>query len=107
MKDIVEQLQSDPYNEGHQSDREARIILGALLNNAAKEIERLRDKCTVQAEWLRRLAPEKYPDTLFIHALVGNKDSNGMPEKLLIVPAYGCDFSYVYIRSSKTTGPEW
>ena len=77
------------------------------MKDIEREIERLQNKCNLQAEWLRRLAPEKYPNTLFIHALIGNKDSNGMPEKLLIVPSYGCDFSYIYIRSTKTTGPEW
>jgi hypothetical protein len=25
----------------------------------------------------------------------------------MIVPAYGVDFSYIYERTEKTTGPEW
>lgn len=74
-----------------------------LLN----EIERLKKKCDTQAMILRRLTPEYSPNTLFIHGELGVKDSNGMPEKLLVVPAYGCDFSYVYERTDKTTGPEW
>ena len=71
------------------------------------EIERLREKCDNQAMILRRLTPEKFPDSIFIHAELGTKDANGMPEKLLVVPAYGCDFSYIYERTEKTTGPEW
>lgn len=71
------------------------------------ENERLRKKCDIQASILRRLTPETHPDTLFIHSLLGEKDQNGMPEKLLVVPAYGVDFSYVYERTDKTTGPEW
>lgn len=105
--DIVEQLRMDPYQEEHQSNREARIVMSKVMGDAAAEIERLRDKCNLQAEWLRRLYPEKHPGTLFIHGLVGDKDTNGMPEKLLVVPAYGCDFSYVYERTEKTTSPEW
>jgi hypothetical protein len=71
------------------------------------EIDRLKTKCDAQAMILRRLTPEHSPDTIFIHSELGEKDSNGMPEKLLVVPAYGCDFAYVYERTDKTTGPEW
>lgn len=73
----------------------------------AKEIDRLREKCDMQAKILRSLTPERYPDVLFIHAHLGEKDQNGMPERLLVVPAYGVDFSYIYQRTDKTTGPEW
>jgi hypothetical protein len=71
------------------------------------EIERLKAKCDIQATILRRLTPENHPDILFIHGTLGNKDQNGMPEKLLVVPAFGVDFSYIYQRTEKTTGPEW
>lgn len=71
------------------------------------EIERLKKKCDMQAMILRRLNPDMYPDTYFIHAALGEQDMNGMPEKLLVVPAYGVDFSYVYVRQDKTVGPEW
>ena len=70
-------------------------------------ITRLEDKCNMQANILRRLTPDKFPDTLFIHGTVGDKDYNGMPEMLLVVPAYGVDFSYVYERTDRVTGPEW
>lgn len=71
------------------------------------EIERLTKKCDMQAMILRRLTPENHPDTLFIHSTLGEKDDNNMPQKLLVVPAYGVDFSYVYEYTGKTTGPEW
>lgn len=71
------------------------------------EIERLTKKCDTQAMILRRLQPDKFPDTYFIHSHLGTKDHNNMPEKLLVVPAYGVDFSYIYERTEKTTGPEW
>ena len=72
-----------------------------------QEIERLTKKCDTQANILRRLTPETHPDTLFIHMLLGNRDENNMPEQLAVVPAYGVDFSYIYQRTEKTTGPEW
>lgn len=71
------------------------------------EVARLTEKCDKQAMILRRLSPDKFPDTYFIHSGVGEKDQNGMPEKLLVVPAYGVDFSYVYQYTGKTMGTEW
>lgn len=99
MTDIVERLLDwDEHDEGKIND---------ARQEAANEIERLREKCNKQAEFLRRVDAERFPDTLFIHSLVGQKDQNGMPEKLLVVPAYGVDFSYIYEYTGKTTGPEW
>jgi len=72
-----------------------------------EEIERLTKKCDMQANILRRLTPDKFPDTLFISGVLGERDGNNMPQKLLVVPAYGVDFSYIYERTEKTTGPEW
>lgn len=77
------------------------------LEAANDEIERLREKCDKQAMILRRLTPDKFPDTFFIHGHLGTKDQNGLPEKLLVVPAYGCDWSQIYVKTDKTTGPEW
>lgn len=72
-----------------------------------EEVERLRKIRNDQAMILRRLSPDKFPDTYFIHASLGERDENGMPKKLLVCPAYGVDFSYVYEYTGKTTGPEW
>ena len=72
-----------------------------------EEIERLKQKCDRQAMILRRLTPENFPDTLFIHSDGGDKDINGMPERIYVVPAYGVDWSQVYERTDKVTGPEW
>ena len=71
------------------------------------EIERLTKKCDMQANILRRLTRDKFPGTLFISGVLGEYDGYNMPQKLLVVPAYGVDFSYIYERTEKTTGPEW
>lgn len=63
---------------------------------AADEITRLREKCDRQFITLHQLT-QKNP-TYFIHGELGEKDQNGMPEKLLVVPEYGVDFSYIYTR---------
>ena len=95
--DIVERLRK---TEWWHADCDVRM-------EAAAEIERLRKKCDDQAMILRRLTPDKFPDTLFISGVLGERDGNNMPQKLLVVPAYGVDFSYIYERTEKTTGPEW
>jgi len=77
------------------------------IKKAIDEIKRLTEKCDKQAMILRRLTPENHPDTLFISDVLGKRDMNNMPEKLLVVPAYGVDFSYIYEYTGKTTGLEW
>ena len=77
------------------------------IGKAIEEIERLQKKCDLQTMMLRRLDAEKFPGTYFIHSGLGEIDANGMPEKLMVVPAYGVDFIYIYERTEKTTGPEW
>ena len=72
-----------------------------------QEVERLTKKCDLQVMIIRRLTPESHPDTLFISGVLGERNKNNMPEKLLVVPAYGVDFSYIYQRTEKTIGPEW
>ena len=81
--------------------------LQALVDQLRSEVERLTKKSDIQAQMLRRLDAEKFPGTYFIHSGLGETDTNGMPEKLLVVPAYGVDFSYIYQYTGKTTGPEW
>lgn len=71
------------------------------------EIDRLRTKCDKQAMMLRRLFPERHADTYFICGESGTKDSNGLPEGVLICPAYGCDFSIYYERTERGIIPEW
>ena len=71
------------------------------------EVERLQNIVTRMGRIYKHLNPENHPGVYFIHGSIGSYDSNGMPEKLMVVPAYGVDFSYIYERTEKTTGPEW
>jgi hypothetical protein len=77
------------------------------IGKAIVEIKKLRKVRNDQANILRRLIPDKFPDTYFVHSGLGEKDKNGMPEKLLVCPAYGVDFSYIYEYIGKTTTTEW
>lgn len=38
--------------------------------------------------------------------VMGESDHD-RPERILVVPAYGVDFSYVYENTGKVTGAEW
>lgn len=50
---------------------------------------------------------EKLGDIFFICGETGSKDDNGLPENILVCPAYGCDWFQVYTRTEKAHGPEW
>jgi hypothetical protein len=52
---------------------------------------------------LRKVFPEK-SGHYFICGELGNQDNNGLPEKIEICPAYGCDWSQIYERADKTIG---
>jgi hypothetical protein len=102
MSDIAERLRTENSVQLAFGNDLSDVLLDAAL-----EIERLREKCDKQAAMLQRLFPDKFPWTPFITSVGGGIDENRMPERLYVVPAYGCDFSYVYERTDKTVGPEW
>jgi hypothetical protein len=77
------------------------------LCDQAYELEQLKEKCNRQAMILRRLTPENFPNTYFICGEAGEKDINGLPETIMVVPAYGVDWNMTYKRTGKTYGPEW
>jgi hypothetical protein len=50
---------------------------------------------------------EKLGDIYFICGEGGSKNDNGLPQQILICPAYGVDWFQVYERTDKSHGPEW
>lgn len=71
------------------------------------EVKRLKEKCDMQARVLMSLAPDRCPGVLFITGHLGTKDKNGLPEKLLVCPAYGADWAEVYVRTKEIMGAGW
>ena len=55
------------------------------------ENERLKDI-------LRRWFPDKFPGLYFICGEGGDKDANGLPERIHVCPGYGCGWSQIYTR---------
>lgn len=106
LEEAAKYFEHRPTN-GEDRAHWANVYNAENCRKAIEEISRLKQKCDRQANILRWLTPENHPDTLFVSGVLGERDQNGMPEKLLVVPAYGVDFSYIYERTEKTTGPEW
>ena len=52
-------------------------------------------------------AADKLGDIYFICGELGEKDSNGLPNKIMICPAYGVDWFQIYEKTNQTEGPEW
>jgi len=50
---------------------------------------------------------EKFGNIYFICGEGGQKDDNGLPENILICPAYGVDWFQVYQKTDQTHGTEW
>ena len=72
------------------------------------ELKDLRSKVTLYEKiFMHSFAADKVGDIYFICGELGEKDSNGLPDKLLICPAYGVDWFQVYKKTDQTHGPEW
>ena len=91
--------------EGTGGYRLAHLV--TQWHESNKEVVRLREKCNRQAEVLQKLSPDKFPGVYFICGEMGEKDQNGLPEKLMVVPTYGVDWFQIYERTERTIGPEF
>jgi hypothetical protein len=70
-----------------------------LIQEQDTEIERLKAKCDEQATVLRRLLPDQFGGGIyFICGEGGDKDQNGLPDRIHVCPAYGADWSMIYER---------
>jgi len=50
---------------------------------------------------------EKLGDIYFICGEGGEKDKNGLPDRIYICPAYGVDWFQIYEKSQSAVGPEY
>lgn len=98
MTDLVTRLREGLH------DLDINEKLNPLLDDAANEIERLKEKCNRQAMVIRRMYVEEFPDTWFVHNARGEVDQNGLPQYIDVCPAYGCDWTQVYERTKNTIG---
>lgn len=50
---------------------------------------------------------EKMGDIYFICGEGGEKDKNGLPDRIYVCPAYGVDWFQVYEKTQSAVGPEY
>ena len=67
------------------------------------ELEKLRRVHTM----VRHLSAEKLEGVFFICGEAGAKDDMGLPEKIMICPAYGLDGFAIYTKTSDYSAPEY
>lgn len=82
-------------------------IMSARIKELEAELDKYKSGYEASMRIVRSVFPEKFPDNYFICGEGGEKDDNGMPDKLMVCPAYGTDFFYVYEYKGETAGAEW
>lgn len=82
---------------------EIEAYMGELfeLRQQKQELERYRKI------FLHAYAADKRGDIYFICGEGGQKDQNGLPDKIYICPAMGVDWFQVYEKTDVTAGTEW
>ena len=78
-----------------------------IVRNENLMTQKYKDGYDAAMRIVKSTYPDKFPDNYFICGELGEKDVNNMPQKIMVCPAYGVDFSYVYEYTGVTTGPEW
>ena len=79
---------------------------GLKMNEISNRLDTLKD-AKEYIEKLENLLRKVFPENsgrYFICNELGNKDNNGLPDKIEICPAYGCDFSVVYEKTDRVIG---
>jgi hypothetical protein len=79
------------------------------IRDAAEALEFMVKKLKLleKAEMFLKTSEPEASGFYFIAGAMGEVDRNSLPEKLLICPAYGCDWTQIYERTDRATGPEW
>lgn len=73
-----------------------------VMNEAADEIEAVTAIMAKQQEIIRRVYLQHFPNTWYPTSGYGEKDSNGLPQFIEVVPAYGVGWSQVYEKTDRT-----
>ena len=77
-----------------------------IVEEAANELERIHDLLCKQQVIIRRVFAETLPDTWFVAGEMGNKDSNGLPDRIEVCPAYGVGWTQIYEKTDRTISTE-
>lgn len=66
-----------------------------ILSERVKELE---EQLAAAMRIIKATYPDKFPGNYFICGEAGDKDDNGLPDKVIICPAYGCDWVVMYSK---------
>lgn len=67
----------------------------------------LRELRKIKSLIKHELLAEKMGDIYFICGEGGEKDKNGLPDRIHVCPAYGVDWFQVYEKTQSVSGPEY
>ena len=56
---------------------------------------------------LKPFLAEHFANQYFMSGFAGAVDENGLPEYILVCPAYGVDWVMSYKRTNEVEGPQW
>jgi hypothetical protein len=95
--------------DSHEQTGAADWVESSALREIADYIRKLERSLELyERERIRfRHTHPEMTGVYFISGEGGNKDTNLLPEYVWVCPAYGCDWSQRYVRTDKTSGPEW
>ena len=82
-------------------------IMTARIKELESELATYKKGYESSMRIIKSIFPDKFADNYFICGELGAKDNNNMPDKLMVCPAYGTDFFYVYEYTGETSGTEW
>jgi len=72
--------------------------------NFLAEIKELQDKYDKLLYIIKHSMPERYEGTFFICGEGGKHDENGLPEQILVCPAYGVDIDLTTVYERVKNG---
>ena len=75
-----------------------------ICGKAADELERLVEKCNKQAMVLQKITGKSGP---FLCGVAGDKDADGLNERIYVCPEYGLDGMAVYKKERDYSAPGW
>ena len=78
----------------------------AWLRDACLDLAKAREKDIRTTQILCKAFPEK-SGHFFICGEAGEKDSMGLPEKIMVCPAYGLDGFATYVKDQNYSSPGW
>jgi hypothetical protein len=93
------------YKEG--SDTDMVKWLKAAYEVGAEHAQTYKDGYDAAMRIVKSTYPDKFPDAYFICGEAGEKDDMGLPEKIMVCPAYGLDGFAMYTKTSDYSAPEY